>query len=148
MRFVLIYFLLFIAHSISCSENFIFDFRGYIQQDIMKLGSVGNLINFKSKGTWVDSQGNYGRGKCQGSVLIENNNQTIDDTIYFCEFEDQDQIKFWTRGNRTGSEKKAGIGSNTYVDAEGKYIKYIGVECIYAISYIKDSFHAKNKCNI
>ena len=112
----------------------------------MILGKKGKLINFKSKGTWSDSLGNYGRGRCQGSVLLEN--KIITDILYFCKFEDQEYEKFWTRGSRTGSQQQAGIGTNTYIDAEGKYKEYIGIECIYAISYIKDSFHAKNKCEI
>ena len=112
----------------------------------MILGKKGELINFKSKGTWSDSLGNYGRGRCRGSGLLEN--KIITDILYFCEFEDQEYEKFWTRGSRIGSQQQAGIGTNTYIDAEGKYKDYIGLECIYAISYIKDSFHAKNKCEI
>ena len=45
------------------------------------------------------------------------------DILYFCEFEDQEYQKFWTRGSRTGSQQQAGIGTNTYIDAEGKYKK-------------------------
>tara|TARA_B100000902_G_C26457816_1_gene503992 strand:+ start:35 stop:508 length:474 start_codon:yes stop_codon:yes gene_type:complete len=141
--FIIIFFLI---NNISYSNSFSLDFRGYIEQEKMILGKKGELINFKTKGTWSDSLGNYGRGRCQGSGLLENKNKIITDILYFCEFEDQEYQKFWTRGSRTGSQQQAGIGTNTYIDAEGKYKKYIGVECIYAISYIKDSFHAKNKC--
>jgi len=143
--FIIIFFLI---NNISYSNSFSLDFRGYIEQEKMILGKKGELINFKTKGTWSDSLGNYGRGRCQGSGLLENKNKIITDILYFCEFEDQEYQKFWTRGSRTGSQQQAGIGTNTYIDAEGKYKKYIGVECIYAISYIKDSFHAKNKCEI
>ena len=139
-------YLLFFINKGSNSNSFSYDFRRYIEQEKLILGKKGELINFKSKGTWSDSLGNYGRGRCQGSVLLEN--KIITDILYFCEFEDQEDEKFWTRGSRTGSQQQAGIGTNTYIDAEGKYKEYIGVECIYAISYIKDSFHAKNKCEI
>ena len=148
MKYFVFIILLFFINKISYSNSFLYDFRGYIEQEKMILGKKGELINFKSKGTWSDSLGNYGRGRCQGSGLLENKNKIITDILYFCEFEDQEYEKFWTRGSRTGSQQQAGIGTNTYIDAEGKYKDYIGLECIYAISYIKDSFHAKNKCEI
>ena len=146
MKYFVFIILSFFINKVSVSNSFSYDFRGYIEQEIMILGKKGELINFKSKGTWSDSLGNYGRGRCRGSVLLEN--KIITDILYFCEFEDQEYEKFWTRGSRTGSQQQAGIGTNTYIDAEGKYKKFIGLECIYAISYIKYSFHAKNKCEI
>ena len=146
MKYFVFIILSFFINKFSNANSFSYDFRGYIEQKKMILGKKGELINFKSKGTWSDSLGNYGRGRCQGSVLLEN--KIITDILYFCEFEDQEYEKFWTRGSRTGSQQQAGIGTNSYIEAEGKYKEYIGVECIYAISYIKDSFHAKNKCEI
>ncbi len=146
MKYFVFIILSFFINKVSVSNSFSYDFRGYIEQEIMILGKKGELINFKSKGTWSDSLGNYGRGRCRGSVLLEN--KIITDILYFCEFEDQEYEKFWTRGSRTGSQQQAGIGTNTYIDGEGKYKEYIGIVCIYAISYIKDSFHAKNKCEI
>ena len=146
MKYFVFIVLFFFINKVSNSNSFSYDFRGYIEQEKMILGKKEELINFKSKGTWSDSLGNYGRGRCRGSGLLEN--KIITDILYFCEFEDQDYEKFWTRGSRTGSQQQAGIGTNIFIDAEGKYKNYIGLECIYAISYIKDSFHAKNKCEI
>ena len=126
MKYFVFIILLFFINKVSNANSFSYDFRGYIEQEKMILGKKGELINFKSKGTWNDSLGNYGRGRCRGSGLLEN--KIITDILYFCEFEDHEYEKFWTRGSRTGSQQKAGIGTNTYIDAEGKYKKYIGLE--------------------
>ena len=58
----------------------------------MVLGKKGELINFKSKGTWSDSLGNYGRGRCQGSGLLENKNIFAIDLL---EMEPADNVSFF-----------------------------------------------------
>lgn len=148
MRNVLLLFSLLIA-KISYSNNLTYDYRGYTTNlDTMKLGNNSKFINFKNRGTWNDDKGNYGRGKCQGSVLIEEEGNTIEEVLYFCEFEDQEEMKFWIRGSRTGSLQEAGVGTNIFIAADEKYQKYINKKCVYAIKYIKDTFHAKNKCKL
>ena len=102
MKYFVFIVLFFFINKVSNSNSFSYDFRGYIEQEKMILGKKGELINFKSKGTWSDSLGNYARGRCRGSGLLEN--KIITDILYFCEFEDQDYEKFWTRGSRTGSQ--------------------------------------------
>ena len=72
MKYFVFMVLLFFVNKVSYSNSFSFDFRGYIEQEKMLLGKKGELINFKSKGTWSDSLGNYGRGRCRGSGLLEN----------------------------------------------------------------------------
>ena len=92
-KYIVFIILLFFINNVSNSNSFSFDFRGYIEQEKMILGKKGELINFKTKGTWSDSVGNYGRGRCQGSGLVDNKNKIITDILYFCEFEDQEYEK-------------------------------------------------------
>ncbi len=66
-KYLVFFILLFFINKVSYSNSFSFDFRGYIEQEKMILEKKGELINFKTKGTWSDSLGNYGRGRCQGS---------------------------------------------------------------------------------
>ena len=63
MKYFVFIILLFFINKVSHSNSFSYDFRGYIEQKKMILGKKGELINFKSKGTWSDSLGNYGRGR-------------------------------------------------------------------------------------
>jgi hypothetical protein len=52
MKYFVLIILLFFINKVSYSNFFSFDFRGYIEQEKMILGKKGELINFKSKGTW------------------------------------------------------------------------------------------------
>ena len=89
----------------------------------MILGKKRELINFNTKGTWSDSLGTKVEEGVKGLGLLENKNKIITDILYFCEPEDQQYEKFWTRGSRTGSQQQSGIGTNTYIDAEKENIK-------------------------
>ena len=67
MKYFVFIVLLFFVNKVSHSNSFSYDFRGYIEQEKMILGKKGELINFKTKGTWSDSSGNLsanGNGSC------------------------------------------------------------------------------------
>ena len=52
----------------------------------------------------------------------------------------------WIIPKRSDSEWEAGIGKNYIISATKKYEKLIGKTCVYAVSYYKDTFHTKTKC--
>ena len=66
--------------------------------------------------------------------------------MLYCEFEDQNEQKFWKRLGRKGSEQKAGVGYTVLVGGTNNYIDYVGKECVYAINYTKDAFILNESC--
>ncbi len=129
------------------SEELNMDLRGYIENEKMTLGQEAILNHAKLKATWHDSKGNYGKSFCFGMVLLNSKETRIEDMVY-CEFLDQENEKFWTRAERTGSNQQAGIGELIFFTGTEKYSNIIGKRCVYAVSYMEDSFHTKLKCKI
>ena len=91
---------------------------------------------------------NYGKFKCKGSLLLNKNGKRTDNELVLCELEDVNGEYMWVIPKRTDSEWEAGIGKNYIISATKKYEKLIGKTCVYAVSYYKDSFHTKTKCQI
>ena len=130
----------------SLAEKTKIDFRGFIDIKSLNIGDNIKFNNFVIKGVWDDTKGNYGKAHCSGSWLSDVNETRKKDMIY-CEFEDQNEQKFWKKVERKGSEQKAGIGKTIIVEATSNYKKSIGKECIYAINYTKDAFIMILNCN-
>ena len=105
------------------------------------------LIHYQSKGNWSDNVNNYGKFKCKGSLLINKSGKRSGKELILCELEDVNGEYFWNIPKRSNSEWEAGVGSSTIISATKKYEKLIGKTCVYAVSYYKDTFHTKTKCN-
>ena len=144
MKYFIIF--LFLISFNSFADKRKIDFRGFISIKSLNIGKNINFNNFEIKGVWDDSEGNYGNGNCSGSWLSDKNSTRKKDMI-FCEFEDQNEQKFWKKVQRKGSEQKAGIGKTILIEATENYKKNIGKECIYAINYTKDAFIMILNCN-
>jgi len=98
--------------------------------------------NFK----WTDSEANFGKGYCLGSII------TISEEVklnFLCEFLDYEGESFWTKIYRKSSEISSGIGTQKYIKVTKKYKKLLNKECKYAVSWFdKTSFLMEQKCNI
>ena len=121
------------------------DFRGFIKIKTLNIGESKKFNNFEIKGVWDDTKGNYGKGVCIDSGLSEKETRKAD--MLYCEFEDQNEQKFWKRLGRKGSEQKAGVGYTVLVGGTNNYIDYLGKECVYAINYTKDAFILNESCD-
>ena len=98
--------------------------------------------NFK----WTDSDANFGKGFCLGSI-----NSFLEkvELSFLCEFLDYEGEKFWTKIFRKSSELSSGIGVQKYIKTTKKYNKLLNKECKYAVSWFdKTSFLIEQKCNI
>ena len=137
MKFLILFIVLLSWESMA--EKRKIDFRGFIKIKSLNIGTNIKFNNFEIKGVWDDSNGNYGKAICSGSWLSDIKQTRKKDMIY-CEFEDQNEEKFWKKVERKGSEQKAGIGNTILVEATSNYEEYIGRKCIYAINYTKDAF--------
>ncbi len=75
------------------------------------------LVLAETEFKWTDSDANFGKGFCLGSI------NTISDEVelnFLCEFLDYEGEKFWTKINRKSSELSAGIGKQKYIKVTNK----------------------------
>ena len=139
MKFYILIFLI----SFNCySIDWNFKYSGFSEIKKLNFNSNDEAINFNNYGTWEDSLGNYGVGKCQGMSTIEDNQN---DMKFYCEYIDQDDEKMIGKGIRK-SDINAGVGKMIMIDGQGKWKRMIGAECTYAIKYKGTVFFAAQKC--
>ena len=105
-----------------------------------------NLVLAETEFKWTDSDANFGKGFCLGSI-----NSFLEkvELSFLCEFLDYEGEKFWTKIYRKSSELNTGIGSQKYIKTSKKYEKLLNKECKYAVSWFdKTSFLLEQKCNM
>ena len=101
---------------------------------------------YKGEGSWTNNLGDYGHIKCMGPIEKKSNYFKLN---HICEYINQDNEKMWHRVKREGNQDAdAGVGKSIIFDATGKYKKYIGIECPYAIKYLDNKNFSKNKCKL
>ena len=137
-----IYILIFLFSLNSYSIDWNFKYSGFSEIKKLNFNSNDEAINFNNYGTWEDSLGNYGEGKCQGMSTIEDNQN---DMKFYCEYIDQDNEKMIGKGIRK-SDINAGVGKMIMIDGQGKWKKMIGAECTYAVKYKGRVFFTALKC--
>ena len=145
MNYYLIFLIRFFSFNIK-GENLVIDSRGYYQNEEILMQDGNKLVHYQSKGNWSDNQNNYGRFKCKGSLLINKSGKRSDKELVICELEDVNGEYMWNIPKRSDSEWEAGVGKSTIISATEKYKRLIGRTCLYAVSYYKDTFHTKTKC--
>lgn len=104
------------------------------------------LVLAETEFKWTDSDANFGKGFCLGSInsFLENI-----ELSFLCEFLDYEGEKFWTKIYRKSSELFAGIGTQKFIKTTQKYKKLLNKECKYAVSWFdKTSFLMEQKCNV
>ncbi|OUX15677.1 MAG: hypothetical protein CBE11_03760 [Rickettsiales bacterium TMED251] len=89
----------------------------------------------RSDGSWEDNEGSYGSLKCIGPNKISSNNEVELDV--FCEAYDNKGDTFGLNLYRS-SEVNAGTGVATYINTSGKYKRFLGQKCTYAITYLSN----------
>ena len=101
---------------------------------------------YKGEGSWTNNLGDYGHIKCMGPIEKDSNYFKLN---HICEYINQNNEKMWHRVNREGNQDAdAGVGKSIIFDATGKYKKYVGSECPYAIRYLDNKNFSKSKCKI
>ena len=88
--------------------------------------------------------GNFGTQSCFGLVLLEKNNNIISMEIY-CEAQDQDDDKYYTKVTRDSS-LDAGVSEYVLIDGSGKWKNMVNSKCKYAIKYKKNALFVNSKC--
>ena len=101
---------------------------------------------YKGEGSWTNNLGDYGHIKCMGPIEKDTNYFKLN---HICEYINQNNEKMWHRVNREGNQDAdAGVGKSIIFDATGKYKKYVGSECPYAIKYLDNKNFSKSKCKL
>ena len=101
---------------------------------------------YKGEGSWTNNLGDYGHIKCMGPIEKDSNYFKLN---HICEYINQNNEKMWHRVNREGNQDAdAGVGKSVIIDATGKYKKYVGSECPYAIKYLDNKNFSKSKCKL
>ena len=143
MRLILIS--LFFVFTVNLfSKNWTKEYNGMSSSETIKLSDGRKLSHYKSSGNWKDSLGNYGIQSCFGTILITSDKK-IEDWKLFCHGMDQDRNNFVLEYFRNTS-MEAGTGNYIYIDGTGKWQKYIGTKCKYAINYLDNALFNYDKC--
>ena len=119
-------------------------YSGFASNESFKLQDSSKILHYKNKGTWEDTMGNFGTQTCFGLVLLEKNNNIISMEIY-CELQDQDNDKFYTKVTRDSS-LDAGVGEYVLIDGSGKWKSMIKSKCKYAVKYKEKALFVTSKC--
>ena len=104
------------------------------------------LVLAETEFKWTDSDANFGKGYCLGSInsFLENI-----ELSFLCEFLDYEGEKFWTKIYRKSSELYTGIGIQKFIKTTQKYKKLLNKECKYAVSWFdQTSFLMEQKCDV
>ena len=95
---------------------------------------------------WTDSEANFGKGYCLGSISSISNLNTLS---FLCEFIDYEGEKFWTKIYRSSRELSSGVGYQKFIKVTEKYSKLLDIECKYGVSWFdKTSFLMQQNCNL
>ena len=130
------------------SAELISEGAGNFSQLEIILTDKSKVSTFTTKGTFKNNIGKYGSFTCIGFIDRKSSGE-INKLENICESTDQNGIKMWTKGRRSKSDIKAGVGSNFIVDSTSKHKKIlIGTECKYAVNYVRDLSFSKTICKI
>ena len=102
--------------------------------------------HFHSFQNWKDSLGDWGSLECAGNHTIIKDKGTI--LKNYCKGLNKDGDMFWLMMDRNSSDFDAGVGKITYRKGSGKFKDYEGIECLYAITFLKsgNGTFQKAKC--
>ena len=142
--FMLFYFLV----NILLSKDFSSEAYSKTTRDRVKVADNFIYENIETKGQWKDSEGQYGLFFCHSNIVSENSIKKVQS---FCEYIDRDNDKAWTVMTSTKEidldnkmyqfDTTAEIGKNIYLNGSGKYKKYIGYKCTFAIKYYDEEYN-------
>ena len=150
MKYLFLVMLFIVSASVKTTANdnntkeWTHKYSGFASNESFKLEDSSKILHYKNKGTWEDTMGNFGTQTCFGLVLLEKNNNIISMEIY-CELQDQDNDKLYTKVTRDSS-LDAGVGEYVLIDGSGKWKSMIKSKCKYAVKYKEKALFVTSKC--
>ena len=118
---------------------------GIIENDGYQLPNGNQFFMIKGTYQWTNNIGYYGTATCKGLLEKEG---TISSINYLCESINQKGDKQYILSKRKSADLQSGAGKQIVIDATGNDKILIGIECNFAISYLKNVAFAKAKCPV
>ena len=114
---------------------------------VMELPDLLVYRQFNIKSNWKDTLGDWGIVECTGTHTLHTGKGTI--LKNYCKGPNVEDDKFWLIMDRKSDNFDSGIGKIEYLEGTGKFKKYIGTKCVYAVSHLKKGKGSfiKAKCN-
>ena len=127
--------------------SFTYDVKGtLIKEEKVDFPSGKKFISFRHEGGFETSIARYGFYYCTGSILYDNN-ESLEDMTFACEFKDQKNDKFFSMGTRDkGSDLDRSLGKMKIVEGTGFWKSYAGHSCIYGLEYVEKIIFVKANC--
>ena len=144
-RFIFLILSLIFSFSLNAKEMVIQTTASY-KLETFTYSNNSTYSIYKGEGSWTNNLGDYGHIRCMGPIEKKSDFFKLD---HICEYINQNNEKMWHRVNREGNQDAdAGVGKSIIFDATGKYKKYVGSECPYAIKYLDNKNFSKSKCKL
>ena len=143
---LLFYFILLNLYSKSFEMEIFFSGSSN-DTDIIEFPNNTKYQQIKNTANWQNTYGDFGILKCLFNIYLEENNSNAQ-LSGFCDGKNQDNEKFWLEFERNTDDFDAGIGRSKFIFGNGKYKKFIGTQCIYAVKILDDSAFSKHKCKL
>ena len=118
---------------------------GIIENDGYQMPNGNQFLMIKGTYQWTNNIGYYGTATCKGLLEKEG---TISSINYLCESINQKGDKQYILSKRKSADLQSGAGKQIVIDATGNDKILIGIECNFAISYLKNVAFAKAKCPV
>ena len=115
--------------------------------DIIEFPNNTKYQQIKNTANWQNTYGDYGILECLFNIYLGENNSNAR-LSGFCDGKNQDNEKFWLEFERNTDDFDARIGRSKFIFGNGKYKKFIGTQCIYAVKILDDSAFSKHKCKL
>ena len=114
---------------------------------VMELPDLLVYRQFNIKSNWKDTLGDWGIVECTGTHTLHKGKGKI--LKNYCKGTNVEDDKFWLIMDRKSDNFDSGIGKIEYLEGTGKFKKYIGTKCVYAVSHLKKGKGSfiKAKCN-
>ena len=143
---LLCYFILFNLYSESFEIEIFFSINSN-DIDIIEFPDNTKYQQIKNSANWQNTYGDYGVLKCLFNIYLDEDNTNA--RLYgFCNGKNQDNEKLWLEFKRDTEDFDAGIGKSKFIFGTGKYKKFVGTQCIYAVKLLDNSAFSKHKCNL
>ena len=143
---LLFYFILLNLYSKSFEIEIFFSGNSN-DSDMIEFPNNTKYQQIKNTANWQNTYGDYGILKCLFNIYLGENNRNAR-LSGFCDGKNQDNEKFWLEFERNTDDFDAGIGRSKFIFGNGKYKKFIGTQCIYAVKILDDNAFSKHKCKL
>ena len=126
-----------------------FEFEVLSNEGDIRVIELPDLLIYRQfyvKSNWKDTLGDWGIIECTGSHTLHKEKGTT--AKNYCKGTNVEDDNFWLIMDRNSNDFDAGIGELKYVKGTGKFKKYIGTKCVYAVSHLKEGKGSfiKSKC--